>query len=389
MLGCDSCEATVSSSSVHSALYPCSQQMLCTVHRVRMQWTDFARSRDSLMLINILESIEHELLTRSACGRAHTIFTFGCTLLPLIIGHSLTSKNKVVFLGNMTSWDGCAAACVAHTPECFTATWHHTDFPAEACRGQCYGRTVQEWDPVAEARVDSGRRTNVPWPPSSPPAPPPPPHGPPGMVNSGTPRGVPADVDCAFRMAAYTQGVLAMHRRGAFRDLFDALQLSVCNITAPPATPLSVPTGGAPTGVGGVEVWVDARLGSDANSGTQASPLATVAAGVRVAREAKAKTPPESSATIMLTDTATHYLNATVLLTTEDSGLTIRSAHGQPLSVAELSSTSSGAQPAQSAPPLDASQPLCRHCTLGCPVCALTALARGRRGFPTVLPTLA
>jgi len=209
------------------------------------------------------------------------------------------------------------------------------------------------------------------------------------MVNSGTPRGVPADVDCAFRMAAYTQGVLAMHRRYAFRDLFDALQLSACNITAPPATPLPVPTGGAPTGVGGVEVWVDARLGSDANSGTQASPPATVAAGVRVAREAKAKTPPESSATTML-NTATHYLDATVLLTTEDSGLTIRSAPGHAAVVSggvELDLEWRPAGP--ECPPLDASQPLCRHCTLGCPVCALTALARGRRGFPTVLPRLA
>ena len=44
-----------------------------------------------------------------------------------------------------------------------------------------------------------------------------------GMINSGTPDGVPASFDCALRSLAYDYGRALLPGRGTFRTLFDAL----------------------------------------------------------------------------------------------------------------------------------------------------------------------
>ena len=42
-----------------------------------------------------------------------------------------------------------------------------------------------------------------------------------GMINSGTPDGVPASFDCALRSLAYDYGRALLPGRGTFRTLFD------------------------------------------------------------------------------------------------------------------------------------------------------------------------
>ena len=54
-----------------------------------------------------------------------------------------------------------------------------------------------------------------------------------GMIQPGTPDGVPPEFDCAMRAFAYEVGKAKLPERGDFRSLFESLQLQYCNMTTP------------------------------------------------------------------------------------------------------------------------------------------------------------
>ena len=71
-------------------------------------------------------------------------------------------------------------------------TWHHTDFSKANYRGHCYAHTDAEWAPVAQAKIDSGCRNDLPAGVGRPPCdhrpaplPPPPPAPAPFQCSSG------------------------------------------------------------------------------------------------------------------------------------------------------------------------------------------------------------
>ena len=66
---------------------------------------------------------------------------------------------------------------------------------------------------------------------------PPTPTGPATFTNAGTAGGTPHSFDCASRTYAYEYGKRLAPSRGAFRTLFDALQLQACNHTIPEGPP--------------------------------------------------------------------------------------------------------------------------------------------------------
>eukprot|EP01084_Bolivina_argentea_P058420 106690_1 len=53
------------------------------------------------------------------------------------------------------------------------------------------------------------------------------------FINSGTPGGVPVSFDCAAREYAWSYGQQIQPHHGNFVELFDALQLSACNVSRP------------------------------------------------------------------------------------------------------------------------------------------------------------
>jgi hypothetical protein len=87
---------------------------------------------------------------------------------------------------------------------------------------------------------------------------------------------------------------------------------------------LPVPAPGLqPSACTGVCIFVDPVKGSDANSGTQASPLRTISAAVNATRSSESLSP-----TIILRN-GTYFINATITLTPADSGLTITAFDGE------------------------------------------------------------
>ena len=97
-----------------------------------------------------------------------------------------------------------------------------------------------------------------------------------GMIQPGTPDGVPADFDCAMRAFAYEVGKAKLPERGDFRSLFESLQLQYCNMTTPAKMDVWVPPVAAPPAEGPTTVFV-ATDGDDAKgSGSKAAPFATL-----------------------------------------------------------------------------------------------------------------
>eukprot|EP01046_Picozoa_sp_COSAG06_P012791 COSAG06_NODE_761_length_12491_cov_24.035507_9_plen_316_part_00 len=188
-------------------------------------------------------------------------------------------------------------------------------------------------------------------PPPPPPAPAPPPMPNPGMIfpgdgrhTGGTPS-VPAEADCAVRKAAWAYGKKLQPQKGAFRDLFDALQLgNGCGLPPPPPSlgdewlpPLAGP---APPGERVLFVQpASSRSRSplpsssssaadvdDAASSSSRRLAADTFASVEEAVAASRSMP--KPLTIALRE-GTHYLADTIHLGAADSGLTLRNAGGE------------------------------------------------------------
>ena len=192
----------------------------------------------------------------------------------------------------------------------------------------------------------------APPPPPPPPAPAPAPPMPnPGMIfpgdgrhTGGTPS-VPAEADCAVRKAAWAYGKKLQPQKGAFRDLFDALQLgNGCGLPPPPPSlgdewlpPLAAP---APPGERVLFVQPassrsrspltssssSAADADDAASSSSRRLAADTFASVEEAVAASRSMP--KPLTIALRE-GTHYLADTIHLGAADSGLTLRNAGGE------------------------------------------------------------
>eukprot|EP00730_Choanoeca_flexa_P018055 TRINITY_DN8757_c0_g1_i1.p1 TRINITY_DN8757_c0_g1~~TRINITY_DN8757_c0_g1_i1.p1 ORF type:complete len:906 (+),score=246.00 TRINITY_DN8757_c0_g1_i1:1-2718(+) len=135
---------------------------------------------------------------------------------------------------------------------------------------------------------------------------------------------VPASFDCAMREYAWEFGKQLLPQYNQFESLFYALGLNDdCDVSMPDFTPADQspepPT--FPSGDGDCVYYVDFNKGNDANEGTIDSPLKTVAIAVD-------QTSGRPACTINLRE-GTHYLDATVHLSTNHNGLTIQNYNGE------------------------------------------------------------
>jgi hypothetical protein len=141
----------------------------------------------------------------------------------------------------------------------------------------------------------------------------------PGMVNSGTPGGVPAHYDCSVREHAWEFGKATLPSRGSFKSLYDALQLQHCNVTAPRPqvmdawSPPHYPTPAS----GGLFVAPDAAAGGD---GSEDKPFSTLAEAVAAAAS-------KPQATILLR-AGVHY-SGQLLITAAHQGLTFQNFNAE------------------------------------------------------------
>lgn len=177
----------------------------------------------------------------------------------------------------------------------------------------------------------------------------------PPFVNSGSPHGVPPDGDCLVRELGwlFAQAVAPPYRANVgLKSVYDAMQLDSCNLTqkvprpsvadvwVPPDFSPNVPSqsslaaGTLPQqpltpaaraqGRSGdrnsanITVYVDPSSGDDANPGTLVRPVKSIERGLAVVRAVGREVP----RTVVLR-AGTHVLNAAVVLTPADSGLTI------------------------------------------------------------------
>ena len=140
------------------------------------------------------------------------------------------------------------------------------------------------------------------------------------MRNSGTPDGVPEDIDCAVRSLAYEFGKAKLPAKNDFGLLFDALQLASCPGTTPPREDGRLAVGSYE--VEGAALYVS-PVGDDANDGASvASPLKTVGAALARAAEARGPT------TIALRG-GTYEIAETLEIGPEHSGLTLQNYRGE------------------------------------------------------------
>ena len=135
---------------------------------------------------------------------------------------------------------------------------------------------------------------------------------------SGTPANIPLETDCALRSFAWEYGKHLLPGRGQFKTLFDALQLSECNVTSPmgdddvyrpPHTAL--PRAG--------RILHVSTAGSDSANGTHDAPFRTLKRAVAAAASMR----DGSNATVVVHG-GEYYLDAPLQLTAAHSNLTIQ-----------------------------------------------------------------
>merc|ERR1719272_523272 len=145
------------------------------------------------------------------------------------------------------------------------------------------------------------------------------------MVNSGTPSGIPEETDCAIRQLAWEYGRKLQPSRGAFKDLYDALQLAACDAPLPPGEHMGAWAAARQpkTPVGALELFVEPRAGEDDDDTT--TPFASIGAAVAAAIATRA---PGQAAHVVLRG-GTHYVRETIQLTSAHSQLTIRNYDGE------------------------------------------------------------
>ena len=246
------------------------------------------------------------------------------------------SNASCFHIGLSDSAQGCekmAAQLLARGgPAINVFTWH--DKTQGSFANHCIGRTDSIWSPHGpgpghtsgcnSAAISCSKH---------------PPIGPSG------PSKVPLEFECGMREAAYRFGQHIAPARGAFVELFDAMQLAtLCNKSRPsPSAPASSRVGwaaaaaavsAAATAGGGVEFHVSSA-GSDTNPGTAAAPFASVERGVGACRAA----PKGSGCTVLVHAPGTYYLKQTLQLDAADSGLTIK---GLPTAAGDLPVLSGG-----------------------------------------------
>ena len=146
------------------------------------------------------------------------------------------------------------------------------------------------------------------------------------MVHSGTPVGIPEKTDCAIRQLAWEYGRKLQPTRGAFKDLYDALQLGACGVPLPPGEHMGAwGTARQPeTPAGALELLVNPHAGDDDGDDTT-TPFASISAAVDAAIATRA---PGQAAHIVLRG-GTHFVTGTIQLTSAHSRLTIRNFDGE------------------------------------------------------------
>lgn len=154
------------------------------------------------------------------------------------------------------------------------------------------------------------------------------------LINPGTPYGVTSGFDCAVRQYAYEYGQQIQSRHGSFVTLFDSLQLAACNYTRPQETPRKIPNYKTSTtkddtvelNNNSCTFYVDPIHGSDSNSGESPdNAFLSIETGIDATRKRKMNSNNKSpfGCTLNLMQ-GTFYLNATIILNTQDSYLTIQ-----------------------------------------------------------------
>ena len=229
------------------------------------------------------------------------------------------------FLGIMAedSLEACKAAAAKAGGNFAGVTYHTAAFgkpPSPTGWAQyakhCYGVHVGNWvAPLAQADINSSlNKTSCGA--DCPAAP---------LPHSGTPGGIPPGTDCAIRTFAWEYGRTLQPARGAFKDLYDALQLGACGVPLPPGEAdmgAWAPAPQPPTPSDALELLVDPVGGDDDDD---RSPFATIAAAVEASVNSRA---PGQPVHIVLRG-GTHFVSETVQLTSAHSHMTIRNADGE------------------------------------------------------------
>ena len=176
-------------------------------------------------------------------------------------------------------------------------------------------------------------------------------NGKPPFINSGTPSNIKSSFDCAVRYYAYEYGQEIQQRHDTFVSLFDALQLQACNYTRPQESLRQIPnyelnkkkTGSNTknSSISDCIFYVDPNDGSDFNLGTSPNKaLSTISQAIKSTREFKSnlhrkieKSNDDDSYYSMYPCTinlmqGTFYLESTIILTPQDSHMTIQNFNG-------------------------------------------------------------
>jgi hypothetical protein len=125
--------------------------------------------------------------------------------------------------------------------------------------------------------------------------------------------------DCKARLLMYEYGLRLIPRLSPQREVFDALELENCGLSPPsarrPAWDLEVADAGC-------SFYVDFASGSDEDPGSHHRPFKTIAQAVAATRRTAAK-----PCTVLLLP-GVHFLERTIELNAQDSGLTISGLPG-------------------------------------------------------------
>ena len=144
------------------------------------------------------------------------------------------------------------------------------------------------------------------------------------MHNGGTPGNIPPKTDCNIREFMWESGKKLMPRRGSFKTLYDALQLSACGVEGPAANDTWAPPS-YPIIAGASALYVSAGAGSDSAAGSAAAPFKTIGHAIAVATS-------KGKATIVLRAGVYHGCDGkgnVCNLGAAQSGLTIQNAGGE------------------------------------------------------------
>ena len=143
---------------------------------------------------------------------------------------------------------------------------------------------------------------------------------------SSTPVNVDPKLDCAVKELAWEYAKKLLPQQRDFVSAYDALQLSVCNISRTSSQHRkSQPFKRVALRADAVTVYVDGSKGSDSNPGTLGEPVKTVAQGVRLCRLRSVA----GQQRIVYLRAGTYFLSETINLSPGDSNLVISSYQGE------------------------------------------------------------